>query len=568
MRRLGAERGKIMSSFVDDPRARSAGRTILGFCVAMLALPPAASAMCNVADFGCGGAGTCVIQGTWNVSSGCELDFSTRDVQLNGTLRAETLGGSFRVLAASLQLAGGKLQSLGNQTTAGGDIRVDVTGSFGTSGTGPGIDVSGQGGGGSITVVAGTIALGSGVVAADGGVGDDCGEAGIISLEATSGALTTGIPIHATTGGGACGGGEISLSGTTVAVSDVVDARGGASASSEAISITASTGSISITGNGRLRSDGIGQPDGFGSDGGGVRLNAAQGVTLSGGTLTATGKSPNGAGGELVIVSGGDVQITAPVNLNGGNSGAGGDLSITSGGAIDVLADVSAEGGPSASSGGGGSVDLKAAGVVTIGAAIAASATSAGVISIEGGTVTANGQLTARGNRGKGGTMELRGCSVSVSGDINVGSLNGGSAGSISVVGSSLSLNAGSSVLAIPCHAMTCIALQSPSGTAIIDPGATVQPAASLVVDPTAPACGAVEQVAASKLTERRCAPLQTVRAPRDDDEQASGERVVTESRARCRRRCRRRRDHRRLSRASSSRVSASFDKSFANRTR
>lgn len=117
------------------------------------------------------------------------------------------MGGSFTVKSSDLTLNAGKLKSVGDTDDAGGDIAVELSGVLTMKGTGPRIDTSGNGGGGTIEVRASSISLTAGVITADGGSGATCGDGGAVEFAAQSGALTTSINIHSTTAGSDCSGG-------------------------------------------------------------------------------------------------------------------------------------------------------------------------------------------------------------------------------------------------------------------------------------------------------------------------------------------------------------------------
>lgn len=225
---------------------------------------------CDVSEFSCSPGVPCTIVGSWQIGDECVLDFGEASVTLQGTLQAASVGGGFVIRARDLTLWGGKLKSVGTSDVTGGAIDVVLGGTFVMDGTGPLVDVGGGGGGGVVDIAASSIEIRKGVISANGGTGDNCGDAGQINLNATTGALSVAATIRSTTPGGPCIGGELALAGSAVAISGTIDASGGAGASEDAITIRATDGAVSVSGSAAVRADGTGQPDGFGSDGGRV----------------------------------------------------------------------------------------------------------------------------------------------------------------------------------------------------------------------------------------------------------------------------------------------------------
>ncbi|HZR79951.1 MAG TPA: hypothetical protein VFD92_02555 [Candidatus Binatia bacterium] len=452
---------------------------------------PAAGAVCDAAAFSCPAVGTCVITGTWNVGSNCILGFGARSVEIRGTLQADSLGGSFSVTASNLTLNAGKLKSLGDTSHAGGSIDVDVTGTFAMNGAGPRVDTSGNGGGGGIALRASAIDLANGVITADGGSGDTCGDGGAIEIDARSGPGSISNTVRTTTGSNDCGGGSITIAGASVTVSGALDAHGGASASDDGIFVHATAGDVVFTSTSSVDVSGTGQPDGFGANAGPLLLVADVGnVSMSAAPVALTGRSPDGLGGSIAIEAAGDVSLNSPITLYGGTMGFGGDLVADAGGDLSVAGNVTATGGMTFPYGEGGSVDLSAAGHVSIGATVDVSGATGGFISVdEGALVDVSGVLRARGSRGPGGGIELFGCAVSVGGTLDAGASNGGTAGLVDLTGNSMSIAAGATLTALPCEDGQCTSLTVRTGSPAIDPLATILPAPVVIVDPLVPAC-------------------------------------------------------------------------------
>jgi hypothetical protein len=451
---------------------------------------PASAAICDAAAFSCPNSGTCVITGTWDVGAGCALDFGSRAVEVRGTLQAETRSGAFEIRTGDLTLNGGKLRSLGNTYAPGGAITVVLDGGFTMRGSGPRIDTSGNGGGGPITVSASTIDLQTGVIVADGGTGEDCGQGGLVWLEAFSGPLSASAMIKSTTSGDFCEGGEVALTGASVQISGDVDAHGAAGASDHAIVVVATASDITISGSSVLNASGVGQPFGYGSDGGHVVLDAPLGnVVAAGASITAWGKSPYGSGGAF-LVGGQDVTISSRVTLQGGSNGVGGEVSVEAYDQLTVDGEIIATGGSSAPDGLGGTVDLLSNGPLIVSSTIDASALTGGAIwawSNDAG-ISISGRLIAHGSRWSGGSIELSACtSVGVTGTLDAAGSNGGTGGYIDVEGESIAIGYDAHLLSSPCTTADCISFLTSGTPPTTDPHAEISPPAEF--SPEFPGC-------------------------------------------------------------------------------
>lgn len=308
--------------------------SVIVVALTTLTAPDTASAIvCNASSFSCPPTGTCIITGTWDIGDGCALDFGTQSIELRGTLQAATTSGAFLITAGSVALKAGKLKSLGTLSEPGGDITVRATGLFSMEGSGPRIETSGTAGGGTIEVTAASLSLSTGLIVSEGGTGATCGDAGDISLKANAGPVTLASTIRANTGGSDCDGGSIRLSGTSVTISGDIDARGGSSASDEAIVIDSQSGDLLIANGAFLRADGTGQPDGEGASGGRIALLSGGNATVNG-TISATGNAPDAVAGGVSIAANGNATIGGPINLSGFGTGAGGDLVVVAGGTL------------------------------------------------------------------------------------------------------------------------------------------------------------------------------------------------------------------------------------------
>lgn len=460
-------------------RLRIAGLIALVGVVTLRPSVSAATTVCSASAFSCPASGTCTITGTWNVGSDCVLDFGQQAVELRGTIQADALSGSFSILAGSLRLFGGKLKSLGNTYSSGGNITVEVSGDFTVTGTGPRIDTSGNGGGGDITVNAATVTIDGGVIAADGGQGGSCGDGGAIDIEAQGGPLVFSTIIHATTPGGDCESGDIFLLGGPVTIAGQIDAHGGGEGSDEAISIESTSGDLVVTSAAWLRADGMGQPAGVGTSGGGIELAADVGNVTVAATVSALGKSPGGAGGDFLVAASGNIEVDARVTLAGGGSGVGGVLDLDADGSISVSGDVDATGSTAAIDGIGGDIILNAGGDVLVTSTLDSSAWGGGTISVEStGLTTLNGSLISKSSQGPGSAIEVGSCSIVVSGTIDSSATSTGDTGTIDLFGGAISLGSTARVKALPCANGSCITFEAPSGGVSVNAGAVVSPAA------------------------------------------------------------------------------------------
>lgn len=454
------------------------------------------AAICDVSPFNCPVSGTCVISGTWNVADGCLLNFGpTRAVELRGTLQADQSGGSFSIVGGTLALVAGKLRSVASSTVAGGDIDVELVGSFTMSGSGPRIDVSGNAGGGTVTIHAGSgMSLATGVVDTSGGIGIDCGDAGNVDLTSDAGAVYSAVPINAYSGGHDCVGGSINVSGTNVTIEGTLDARGGAEASTEAIFLDATAGHVWVLGSASLKADGTGQDEGVGASGGNIGIVArAGGIVLSGPVVSAGASAPDGQAGSIWISASGDVEISSDLMAKGESSGVGGGIFLEAGETLALTGDVIATGGFSFPLGAGGGVDLYAKEALLLDGSVDASGAYAGRVFVQtgqgqtlsSGVVDIGGELVARGNRGVGGYIGVRACDVDLTGTLDAGSSNGGEAGLVDIFGDQISIATTAQAKAAPCGAGdTCSEVNGHVGEVSIAATATLDPIPNVITRP------------------------------------------------------------------------------------
>ena len=268
------------------------------------------------------------------------------------------------------------------------------------------------------------------------GEGDDSCTAGRSLTLQSSGPLTVATPIDLTAGTGPVQpGGNLTLSGTSVAVAGDVTTAGSGGAPSGQVAIS-STGTLALGGVDApgapvtLNAGGaIDVADGIqteGNDGpidgnpaqvqsaGPIVVHSSGGNVRIGGSIQAYGgyaPTPGGlAGGNgaAVTITGSDVR-TEDISTTGGDSGAAvpgssAPISITAHGELDALGPLDASGQAGAAGNGarGSSVTLNAAGPLTIGgdADVSGGPSSAGgSVALTGATVTTD-QLNATGGNG------------------------------------------------------------------------------------------------------------------------------------------------------------------------
>jgi hypothetical protein len=365
------------------------------------------------------------------------------------------------------------------------------------SGTGSRIDTSGNGGGGSISVTSGSVDIRAGIVAADGGLGESCGDGGEIDLVASSGLASIAGTVRTTTAGGECDSGSIAVSGDAVSISGSLDARGGQAVGDDAIAITATSGNITLLAGATLRADGTGQPEGAGASGGEITLDAELGnVILDGQVISATGNSPDGQGGYVLVRAKHAVQARTRIVVDAGSQGLGGEAHLQAGTDLFVAANVEAKGGFSFPAGSGGIVTLDAQRSIVATSALDVSASNAGRIGIgssdettAGPAITLSGSALAKGARGDGGLVDVVGCTAQVDGILDSGSNNGGIAGSVGIRAGTVKVLGTAQLRAAACANSDCVSIRTPDATADIAPAATINPAAVLIADASIRGC-------------------------------------------------------------------------------
>lgn len=463
----------------------------------LLSSPRAAHGViaCSAASFSCPAEpALCVITGTWDISQGCVLDFGTQDVEIRGTLRAETVGGNFDVRAANLTLQGGRLLSPGDLDDFGGQIGVQLTGDLTLGGSGATINVSANGGGGDIDVSATNVTLNGGNMIADGGVGEEnCGDAGGISISATQHVFVNGsaTSLRASTGGFHCSGGEVVILADTVTINKGIDVSGGAPTG---IDITALDGDLIISGGSGLNADGEGTSEESGNDGGVINLESLVGNLSMNAHLTSRGSGLDGWGGDFTLAATNGL-VTIDKNVDAGAPGLdtfAGSIDITAKDGLVLGGDLTAT---TTGQSAGGDIAVETTGPITIDSggeiSVAGGASGGGTITVEAdAAITIDGTIdTTGGNGGDGGPLDISGCEIALAGTIDAGASGGGNAVLTTLTAARIDILAGSDYTALPCDAFNCNQFVLRSGTATIAPTDRPIPAPIETIDPTLNTC-------------------------------------------------------------------------------
>ncbi len=291
--------------------------------------------------------------------------------------------GTKRARVSVAGTSGQLVLQAGNDIGLGGSLEAQAT------------DSDGNGGDIMVTSLQGNITVSGAGIRADGGNDAENGASGgTIDLEA-HGNVTIDAPIDDSDGdcGDACG-----------------------------TDVTAETGDVTVTANGSIDVSGSGSI----ASGGDVQIMAAGAVRLSGPILgTATGTNGDdgegGIGGGLSISAGSSVMLAAQVALSGHSlDGDGGDVDVEAGGDITLAASGSLLV-PTSGLGGGGNVLARSGGNATMTGPVDARGDEfGGTIEIDAaGAVTISGALRADSraptaeNGGTGGTILIQACTIS-----------------------------------------------------------------------------------------------------------------------------------------------------------
>lgn len=453
-------------------------------------------AKCTAADFGCAPTGACIITGTHEIGSQCHLNWGTQNVEIRGTLRAENVGDSFAITGGQVLLNGGKVQSVGDVSNAGGDIDITASARFWMAGSGSRVETGGNAGGGSVTIIADDVLIaGGGAIKVDGGDGFGCGSAGDVTISAVGGPILlggNGTTISASTPGYDCDGGFVALDAPSLSIQEGIDASGGAPFG---INLFATTGNIVVGSSAFLDARGRGVDEDFGNNGGDIDLYAPAGEIDLQGFLNADGSGPDGGGGDIQLDCVGNITIADDVGIAGvGTFSSGGVIEMTTLGDATIGGNIDVSGGPQ---GDGGTIDVVADGNIVVSSGMTLTAFGGvfggGFIDISAkANATIDGDIIGRGgSSGDGGFVDIRGCQVSVSSTVDVEPGAVGSAGAIDLTGGVLTLTSTARLEAQPCLVGNCNTLTLRSGAPSIDPAAVIVPAETVVLDAgLAPCCG------------------------------------------------------------------------------
>src|SRR5262245_7812604 len=450
------------------------------------------------------------------VTPGSIIDFGTRRLIIANRGTLDLAGGTMTVRAGEFTIEGGgtlegrgsgddpgaMLSIMADAITIGGNI--DASGSPGgtvvLTSTGP-VLISGpievrsrssDSGGGSLRVRGSNVtitasgrinALGSAEdfggdvdVTANGAlsiatvINTSGGDGGSIDLTA-DGALTIGadtvLNADATAGGGS--GGDISVQTEAAMTMDgelTAAGRNGSvdTGAGDGGTITLDAASITITDPmARLRVS-SGGPDGVGGD---VDLSTSTGVIDFHGKIEAQGTGVEGSGGLVSFDAIGAVSMVGEIDAGGGRGG-GGNIDVVSDAAIDFPAGASLTV-EASSSGDGGDIDISSEDEVRI----------LGSLNSDGGP--------AQG--GSGGSITVVGCNVMVDASGHVSSLRG--SGSNTVIGRDAATIAGT-MRADAGTGRNQLRYPGPEYRPAILPGANVDPPASLIEDASVVPCNPV----------------------------------------------------------------------------
>lgn len=487
----------------------------------LLALLCASPAAATTADELCAPTDDpCVVNRSVNVTNNSIIDVGNRTLRIanNGTL---TVGSGMMTLrAATLRVdSGGRLMARGSTDNGGGRIVVeagiiDIAGLTDLNGAPGGIatltssdtlSITGtvqarglgvEDTGGTIELTGATISVG-GTLDAQGGFFDFGGD-----ITATAANTLTVIGTILASGGD---GGIIDLSsGGTLSINNAGVVRASASGTA------GSGGDVSIAAAGALRFDGEiaaagrnGSAEDGGGDGGQVSLSGATVTTQrSAARIIATSGSPDGLAGDVDITAEqGSLEFLGRIDAFAvGTQGGGGSIVFDAVGDASIGGTHDAGGG----SGGGGDIDLTSGAQLTIvtGATLTTAGSSGGdggdIDADAAGEVTVQGALVSDGGSGAiGGSVALTACTVRLA---KSGRLSAqGAEGINTLTGRDLTfvegtLRAGSG----GANQIRFAAGHDPQ----IASGATIVPAASLIVDASVIPCSPEDATPTATRTE------------------------------------------------------------------
>lgn len=451
----------------------------------------AANASATVPTDLCSG-NPCNVTGSITVDHASVLDFGSADLRFKSTAnlvvgprmgfgaRTMTIRARSIVLEPGSQLRGGGDNALIVLEATDGAIelqasgsnysRIDASSTVGPStfGSGGEIDLTATG---AVTVAGILNVSASGTDSSAGAIEIASGGAVTISKDVAFGASGTysyagSLTIYAATG-----------------VNSTAILDGAAPGSGGSADIYSDAGPVTLTKKVDLSG---GSPDGSGGPltietTGDVSINQ---VLAPGGTGT---DDQCGDGGAISVSTEGAVGMTGPINLNSGTECSGGTIDIVAGTTVDQgsTAAISMTG-----SFGGGEMNIEANGNVTLRAINMSGRDGGGALDLTttAGLTTLAGTIDATGTGvdSTGGTIDIRGCSVTLESTgklLTEGNFNFPSVGYNSIVaGGTLTVNG-----TMKAESRNSFTLRS--GAAVVS-GATIAPAATTTIDPSIPDCG------------------------------------------------------------------------------
>lgn len=192
-------------------------------------------------------------------------------------------------------------------------------------------------------------------------------------------------------------GGRISLHASgTITHDGVIDVRGNPAGLVE----LEAAGDVTLDTGSELLGSGLssGSNDERYADGGSVQIVSTGGSVVQRGTIALDGQSL-AAGGSITVEAARDVDVTTPIDAEGGEAG-GGTIEITAGDDVSIDARLSAQG---ASNGGdGGSIDLDA-GDDSLGGVV-----TGGQLTVTDGPLRVDGSTATSSMKGSGGSFTAR----------------------------------------------------------------------------------------------------------------------------------------------------------------
>jgi cysteine-rich repeat protein len=473
-----------------------------------------AAAGATAADL-CAASGPCLIDRDATLADGTELHLEGRPVTVKrgttievGPAATGGKAGTLRLFADSLTLEPGAAilaRGVRGTTTIGGTIVVDLSGALRLQAAGNArarLDAAGQDAGGLLDLRSDGDVDVAGVLAAQSTSGGSGGE-----IDVTAGGRITiagGAEVRAA--GTARGdGGRVVVTGSDVVVGGPIDVSG------------ADGGTIDVSAGGDLSTTAAGTLDASSAaavgEGGTIGLDADGSVSLGGAvTATAAGNGLDGgiSGGAVGIGAGGSITVGGRIDVSGAPpDGNGGDVDMVADLDITQAAPIVAR--DAAIDAAGGSVSFRAGRRLALGDRIDVSGGGTGggsVIGLASGSLTVANDVNADAP-GDGGSIQLQAPDVLVTGSLHADGIGGdveidGQCTLVVAAPGRISTNGtgdGTNVLRSAGH------LELQAGTALFAGGSNrlatrtgspppvrngvAVPPASVIVDPSIPACPA-----------------------------------------------------------------------------